>query len=411
MVAISRIRIGRKGGPVGRKVKRFSGLRWAAIAAQTVLWLGLPFVTIGGESALRFDVPTLRLIVLGVGLRPGEYFVVLPAVLFLALSFLGFTLVLGRVWCGWACPQTAFTEYSELFAGYAGKAGRHLLVLLLSAIVSLDLIAYFISPYELIPELFAGTMASTPASIFLFFTVIIYLDIAFLGRRFCKTICPYAKLQGVMIDKDSLVVAFDTERTDECMECRACVRACPTGIDIRDGLQAGCVNCARCIDACAGVRAKRGRDGLVSYMFGGKDGRLRDAVSGKVVVISLLAAAALALTVYKTVDRDRVLVRAARSGRALYTTLPDGSVLNTYIVTLTNMQNTPDSCALTVSGIPGATAAGVDGPIPLAPQEAKTIPVAVKAAGDPLRHGPAGLSFMIKCEGGESESRVSFFYP
>ena len=235
----------------------FRTWRRAAEVAQAALVLGLPFLRIGGESALRFDVPTLRLHFFGASLAMDEMFPVLAAALAVTFAFLLGTLVLGRAWCGWACPQTVLSDLTARLDRWRRRGGARaalawLLLALASALAAAGLLWYFVGPRAFALGLWRGTLH--PAALWSWAATgaVLFLDLAFLRARFCATACPYARLQGVLFDRHTLVVAYDAARAADCIDCGACVRCCPTGIDIRDGLQMECIACAECIDAAFG---------------------------------------------------------------------------------------------------------------------------------------------------------------
>ncbi len=226
---------------------------------QAVIITGLPFVTIKGESALRFDIATLKLHIFGSVLWMREFYFILATALFFLL-FIGFvTIIFGRVWCGWFCPQTVLLDLSESIVDKAGKKLRKtlqkLILFPLSALISVTMIWYFVPPAETLSTLF---VAPTITAFFLVLWVLGYLELAFLGRGFCISICPYAMLQNLLFDKETLVIEYDVSRDATCMKCDACVTVCPVGIDIKKGLSAACIACAECIDACRNMTAKRG---------------------------------------------------------------------------------------------------------------------------------------------------------
>ena len=233
--------------------------RRAVEILQAVIVTGLPLVTINGESALRFDLATLKLHLFGSVIWMREFYLILAATLFFLL-FSGFvTITLGRVWCGWFCPQTVLLDLGESIAGVTGKKHRKtwqkLVLIPLSALVSITMIWYFIPPAETLSTLF---VAPTITAFFLVLWMLVYLELAFSGRGFCISICPYAMLQNLMFDKDTLVIEYDVSRDASCMKCDACVKVCPVGIDIKKGLSAACIACAECIDACRSMTATRG---------------------------------------------------------------------------------------------------------------------------------------------------------
>jgi cytochrome c oxidase accessory protein FixG len=249
---------------------------WRRVAewAQAGLVLGLPFLRIRGESALRFDVPRLELHAFGATIWMDEFFVVLAGSLFLLFAFLLLTVLFGRLWCGWACPQTALVDLTR-FLGSARKKGgwrvpaAYGAVALASLLVAANLIWYFVTPAEFFRRMATSSLGPAIGGTWLVAAAVVFADLAFWRQGFCATTCPYAKFQGALLDRDSMVIAYDSRREEDCIDCKACVRVCPVGIDIRHGLQAACTSCGECIDACAPIMAKLGRrPKLVGYFFG-----------------------------------------------------------------------------------------------------------------------------------------------
>ncbi len=233
---------------------------------QAVTLTGLPFLVIKGQSALRFDIPTLKLYVFGSVIWIREFYLILGVVLFFLLFIAFVTVIFGRIWCGWLCPQTVLLDLSKsivkLFGRKNQKTIQSLLFILLSALVSITMIWYFVPPAETLKTLF---VSSTITSFFLVLWIAIYLELSFLGRKFCTSICPYAMLQNALFDKDTLVIEYDVSRDDTCMKCDECVRVCPVGIDIKNGLSSACIACAECIDACRVLSEQRGMPPFPNY--------------------------------------------------------------------------------------------------------------------------------------------------
>ena len=288
-----------------RSARRIAG------ALQALLIIGLPFLRIKGESALRFDIPSLQLHFFGVTLWMEEFFIFLSSLLFMTFLIVFITLLFGRIWCGWTCPQTVlsdFTWFVDLVSrkNPAAKAAAFLATLILSVVAAASLIWYFVSPYEFFPRLIAGQLGSVVGGFWIVLTGIIFADLALVRRDFCATVCPYAKMQSALFDKKTLVIAFDPRREEECMDCGACVRACPTGVDIRKGQSVACISCAECIDACDRMMAKREgaglRGGLIGYFFGipGEKGKL---LRGNVMLIGSVTAASFLFFVYISLSR------------------------------------------------------------------------------------------------------------
>ncbi|ABS25430.1 4Fe-4S dicluster domain-containing protein [Anaeromyxobacter sp. Fw109-5] len=328
--------------------------RWRRLAgaAQGLLWLGLPFVYVGGESALRLDVPAGRLHALGASFAIDEAFVVLAATLLLTAAFLLVTLLYGRVWCGWSCPQTVLGDLTRLVERARGRRGRwrrpagFAVVALVSAVAAASLLWYFVSPYEFFRRLAAGTLGPVLGGGWLALAAVLFADLAFVRETFCATVCPYAKLQGVLFDRHTLVVAYDRRRAADCVDCGACVRVCPTGIDIRAGPQMECIACAACVDACAPIMAKLQRGpNLVGYFFG-EPGTPRRLARPGVLALAGATAAALAVLVAVVAGRAVVDVNALAEPAFAPRRASDGRVVNAYSVALENHGRAPVTVGL-----------------------------------------------------------------
>jgi len=332
-------------------IKKYHITRRLSGAVLITILIGLPFLRVHGESAFRFDIPSLRLLFFGTEIWMADFFIILVAVIFLTFLTLFTTTVLGRVWCGWLCPQTVLVDATQFMetSRTASLAG-----LVLCAVIALSLIGYFVSPYDL-PALFraGGTPARIVAVSWVALAVILFLDLVALRRSFCSTVCPYAKLQGVLFDDRTLVVAFDTRRSEECMQCAACVKACPMGIDIRKGLQSACIHCAECVDACAARMAPGNRKPLVNYSFGlpggrGPGVRMNPVITGSATVISF------AFLLYLSTSR----LPFDMNVRLNYADRPamqqEGSVTNSYVLSLRNMTKSDLELDMTAASPAGA---------------------------------------------------------
>jgi cytochrome c oxidase accessory protein FixG len=377
--------------------------------------LGLPFVRVGGESALRLDVPAGRLHAFGASYAVDEAFVVLAATLLLTAGFLLVTLLWGRVWCGWACPQTVLGDLTAWVVPERRARPRRwrrplgfLAVAAVSAIAAANLVWYFVEPGEFLARLAAGTLGPVLGGAWAVLFAVLFLDLAFLRATFCATACPYAKLQGVLFDRSTLVVAYDRRRAADCVDCGACVRVCPTGIDIRDGLQVECIACAACVDACAPVMAKLRRpQELVGYFHGdpspaldgtgpgspGGDERGGRAGPFRPAALALggatLASAALLVAVVATrslLDLSAVPEQGFAPRRAA-----DGRAVNAFSVALENHARAPVTVALALAA-GGAEVEVRPGHVALAAGERRQVRVVVAARGLPAGRSPGELS-------------------
>jgi cytochrome c oxidase accessory protein FixG len=367
--------------------RRFRSWRRAAGAAQAALALGLPFLRVGGESALRFDVPTLRLHVLGASLSMDEMFPVLAATLFITFAFLVGTLVLGRAWCGWACPQTVLSDLGAGLDRWRRKGGARaalawILLALGSALVAADLLWYFVEPGAFLAGLARGTLHPVALGSWAAATLVLLLDLAFLRARFCATACPYARMQGVLFDRHTLVVAYDASRAPDCIDCGACVRCCPTGIDIRRGLQMECIACAECIDACQPIMRKLGRrPDLVGYFFG-EPGRPRRLARPAVLALGGLAAASLALLAGTAAARTALDLEAQPATDFAPRRTAEGEAVNAYQVSLENRGREPVALRLRLEAAePGVEVRLRPDEVRLGPGERRHLRVVALAGG------------------------------
>lgn len=373
-----------------RPWRRLAELTQAAVA------LGLPLLRVNGESALRFDLATLRLHVFGATVWMDELFVVLAATLFVCFAFLLVTVLFGRVWCGWACPQTALVDLTG-FLGRARKRGGWRLgaaygtIGLGAALVAANLTWYFVPPGEFLRDLATLSLGPTLSGIWFALAAVLFADLAFWRQGFCATTCPYAKLQGALLDRHAMVVAYDVRRDQDCVDCKACLRCCPVGIDIRDGLQSACTSCTECIDACRPIMARLGKaPDLIGYSFGAA-GTPRRLLRPASIALGILAVAALGLTAAVAADRQPLEVTLSGSDFAPRRTAA-GEVYNALTLAVENRGREPLALALSVSARGAASGATFElrpDAVRLAPGEHRR--VRVMAVGRGLPPGAASL--------------------
>jgi len=369
------------------------------------IFVGLPFLRIGGESALRFDVPSLRLHLFGAAVRIDEFFTLLLALFSLTFFFIWLTVVYGRIWCGWLCPQTVLVDLT----GPEGKRKKglrpalvaQLRILIVSAAAGAVTVWYFVSPYNFFRHLAAGSLGPVPLWSWVVLSALIWLDLLLVRFTFCATVCPYSRLQGVMFDRQTLAIAFDETRNDECIECSACVKACPVGIDIRRGLQAACVNCTECIDTCARIMARKKTRSLVGFFYGGPGGASRPWRPAGVIP---LGAALLFLALFiialagrpeleaTLLPRHEVFPRLAASGR----------VINSFELSVENRDDVPLILRLSAESASGAARLSpgrikLDAgehrrlPLTLSADSAGPVDIIIEGAAGPLRRLPATI--------------------
>jgi len=282
---------------------RFTNYRTYVSWGFFILFLSLPFIQMNGRPFFLFNIPEAKFIIFGKVFWPQDFFIFGLTMVSFVIFIVLFTAAFGRLFCGWVCPQTIFMEMvfrkiEYLIEGDASaqrilkngswttekiikKTVKHLVFFLMSFIIANFFLAYIIGIKELwkiitepVTEHFAGFMS------LLLFSGVFYGVYAFFREQVCTVVCPYGRLQGVLLDRNSLIVAYDYKRGEprgkvkdkealslgDCIDCLQCVKVCPTGIDIRNGTQLECVNCTACIDACDNIMDKIGRPrGLVRY--------------------------------------------------------------------------------------------------------------------------------------------------
>lgn len=375
---------------------RFTRARRITALGLIVFYLSLPWITIAGYPAVFFDIAGRRFHLFGITLATQDLWL-----LFFVISGLGFSLffitaLLGRVWCGWACPQTVFLDhiYRRIERWIEGDAvkrraldaapwtagkllkrlGKHTAYFLVSVVITHLFLAYFVSLKEVWEMVHAAPAEHWAAFGFIVVsTAIIYLNFAWFREQLCIVICPYGRIQSALIDDHSLVVGYDAARGEprgrpgvpgvgDCIACNRCVQVCPTGIDIRQGLQMECVGCTACIDACDDVMTKLQRPrGLVRYdsqkAFSG--GRTRWLRPRTILYGVLLAAGASVATWALTT------VRPAYFGVTRMTGAPyivdESAIRNQFLVRIVNKRNEAASFAIHVTSAPAdARVVGVD---------------------------------------------------
>jgi cytochrome c oxidase accessory protein FixG len=339
-------------------------LRWIANAALIAILFATPWIQIAGEPLVLFDVPERKFHVFGLVIFPQEPYFLWLIVAAGVLCLFFFTALAGRLWCGWACPQTVFTDVYAAVArrieGWKGnsppprvatwrKVLKHYVLFSLSSFVGFHLAAYFRTPYEMLGGLTQGEYFPTAAAFIGVFTLLAYLDFVFVRQVFCKYICPYARLQGVLFDADTLVIGYDTRRGEprgkkgstegDCVDCGLCVAVCPSDIDIRKGLQYECIACTQCIDACNGVMAQIDREpNLIGYasMKGPEPHAPARLLRPRVVAYGVLLVGVAVAFVALLERRLPMDLRIARNRTSLYTTVADGRIGNAFTLHIEN---------------------------------------------------------------------------
>jgi len=323
-----------------------------------LLFLALPLVRVNGDSLLRLDVPGRTLHVFGAHLRIVEFQLVLVAVLLLVFGFLLMTMVLGRVWCGWLCPQTALSDLSECLSTRLSRLrNRALRIAIQEAchaavafLLAAVLLWYFVPAGDFLRRLATGRLGAVAGGSLLVLAVVTYLNLALVRRLFCREICPYGRIQFMTMDRRTLTLLFEDEDA-RCIGCGACRAVCPMGIDIKDGARATCINCGRCLDACRKVMAARGGDGLIHYRFGTSTGEGNPRVRRGILATVVVLLGVILFTGLAT--RPGVTLKVQRGGAGQVKRL-SGSAVNFYTAYLENRGTQEERYSLEVAPAAGA---------------------------------------------------------
>ncbi|MBI5483531.1 MAG: 4Fe-4S binding protein, partial [Deltaproteobacteria bacterium] len=330
----------------------------------------LPFASLNGNPFLRMDISLLTLYLAGVPVRVDQFYLLLLATLFVIIVFLLLTVVLGRVWCGWLCPQTVFNDLAELIgrpfqkrvSPVFSKLVEHLIALIISKLIAFNLLCWFMPPGLLFSNLRKIPPHPLILCCFLSLTLFGYLNLILVKRSFCRSYCPYGRLQTALMDSGTLNLAFLEETAERCLNCSSCVRCCPMGIDVRDGFQIECIGCGRCIDACRSVMENRPDGaGLIDYRFG-KTKASGVRFGSKTITLSLLTLLIGIAFFWGMIARnqDAFAVQRVASVESLLT--PDGFQVQSWRATIGNRSELKKSYRISISPA-GQVEASLLGPV------------------------------------------------
>lgn len=401
----------------------------------------LPWLSWDGRQAVWFDLPERKFHILGLVFWPQDFPLLAFLLIIAAFGLFAVTVFAGRVWCGYTCPQTVWTSIfmwiEQRFEGSRNqrmrldkapwsmeKLGRKVLKhggwLFIAFLTGMTFVGYFYPIRELLPDLLTLSAGQWGVLWTIFFTCATYINAGWMREQVCKYMCPYARFQSVMFDQDTLIVSYDPVRGEprgsrkrdadhraqglgDCIDCNLCVQVCPTGIDIRDGLQYECIGCALCIDACNSVMDKMSYPrGLISYtsehqLQGGKTHWLRPRMIGYVLVLSVM----VGLFSYRVISRVPLEMTVIRDRNELYVTTMDGDIENIYTLSLVNMEQSMHEFEIVISGIDGAEIIG-DTLHTLDGGEVRSISLRVRIAPELLQRPSTEIEFTARATDRES---------
>lgn len=374
---------------------RFQNLRITALLTLLGIFHILPFFQWNQRQAILFDLSERRFFVFGINIWPQDFILLAFILLGLALTLFFATSLLGRVWCGYACPHTVYNEVfmwlEQKFEGNRSeqlklarqpwsskekllkRGGKYLSWLVVVICTGIGFVGYFTPIRELILNVF--TLKATPAQYFwiAFYGGFTWLQAGIVREQFCKYMCPYARFQGAMFDRDTLIIAYDEQRGEPrrrlkkadrdnpaqlgfCVDCTMCVQVCPTGIDIREGLQLECIACAACIDACDNmmdqINAPRG---LIRYTStNALEGKKTRFVRPKTLGYGLVLSLAFVLFIFMVITKSDVEIDVIADRNMLSRELRGGKIQNVYTVQILNKSEQERRFIVSTRGLPDA---------------------------------------------------------
>ncbi|TFH88446.1 cytochrome c oxidase accessory protein CcoG [Billgrantia azerbaijanica] len=379
----------------------FQRLRRSSNWMLMALYFGLPWVNWGDRPIIWFDLPTREFHLFATTFYPQDFILLAWLLIICALGLFLITVFAGRVWCGYSCPQSVWTFLFIWFEHRLEgprhrrirrdqsprsvdtlwrKTAKHGAWLTIAFATGVTFVGYFTPIRQLVIDL--ATLDANLWALFWigFFTLFTYLNAGWLREQVCLHMCPYARFQSAMFDPNTLIVSYDTARgeprrdrhpkasdreaapTGDCIDCELCVQVCPTGIDIRNGLQYECIGCAACIDACDSVMERVGKPrGLVRYtteraLAGQPTRLLRPQLLGYAAALMVM----IGLLVTFIANRIPLEFEVTRDRQQLYEQTEEGRILNHYSLTLRNQDSDAHHYRLTAAGLPDLTLVGAD---------------------------------------------------
>lgn len=428
----------------------FARWRWGLVLLTQLVFYGLPWVQWGERQAVLFDLAARRFYLFGYVLYPQDFIYLTGLLVISALSLFLFTAVAGRLWCGFACPQTVYTEIflwierkvegdrnarmkldgsPASMQKFAKKGTKHFLWIALSLWTGFTFVGYFTPILTLWGEAFMLSFGPWEWFWVNFYAFATYGNAGFMREQVCKYMCPYARFQSAMFDKDTMIVSYDAARGEprgsrgrkvdfkarglgECIDCNLCVQVCPTGIDIRNGLQYECIGCAGCVDVCDSVMDKMNYPrGLIRFttqnaVKNGWQGQavLRRVLRPRVLVYgAVLAALTLGLAISLAM-RTPLKVDVVRDRAALARIVSGGKLENVYRLQIMNATEQTQRYRISADGLEGIALAS-EPEVEVGPAESRWVAVRLQIPYGTAKPGSHPIHFDIGTAGGDAHVR------
>ena len=415
----------------------FEKVRQSLGLSMIGLFVLAPWIQYDGKQALLFNLAEQRFNIFGLTLWPQDLTVLAYGLIVSAFGLFFVTTFAGRVWCGFTCPQTAWTHmfiwFEEKIEGprnkrmkldqrkmdadkLARKSAKHFAWITVSLLTALSFVGYFVPVNELFINFFTFDVGFWTGFWVIFFAACTYGNAGYMREIMCTHMCPYARFQSAMFDKDTFTVAYDAKRGEnrgprsrrltseqiqekelgDCVDCNLCVQVCPTGIDIRNGLQYECISCGACVDACNGVMEKMGyAKGLVSFtseheLAGGTTKIFRPKLIGYALVLAIMSS----LLIYDVVSRVPLEVDIIRDRNSLDRETNEGLIENVYTLKVLNKSQLEQTYQIEVLGLEGAKYLG-DNEVTVGGGGVFTLPISVAVDPVNLEEGTQKIYFKV----------------
>ena len=413
----------------------FAALRVTAVIALLGIFYLTPWIQWDGHQAVLFDLPARKFHIFWLTLWPQDFLMLALLMIMMALSLFFFTALAGRVWCGYACPQTVWTEVflwmervieSDRMqrmkldeAPWSArkiriKATKQMAWVSFSIFTGFTFVAYFAPAADLVARTLSMSLGGWEAFWMFFYGFATYGNAGFMREQVCKYMCPYARFQSAMFDQDTLIVSYDAERGDprgsrrssadpaelglgDCINCSLCVQVCPTGIDIRDGLQYECITCSSCIDVCNTVMDRMNyAPGLIRYTTQhAKEGKTTRIVRPRTLIYLTLLAVVGSSLLFLLATREPMALDIVRDRNQLYRERA-GLIENVYTVKVLNLLEEPREFSLGVSGLDGLVIDGAVERFEVAAGDVVEVPVVLKARESVLEQRSSLITFELR---------------
>jgi len=434
----------------------YKNWRWTMIWITQIVFYGVPWLEWGQRQAVLLDISTHRFYIFGLVLYPQDLIYLVVILIIAALALFLFTAVAGRLWCGFACPQSVYTKIflwierqvegdrasrlrldaSKLNTNKLSKKTiKHALWISFSAWTGFTFLGYFTPIRDLIHNISQWSLSPWETFWICFYAFATYGNAGFLREQICKHMCPYARFQSAMFDNDTLIVTYDQERGEprsgrsrkvdakqtglgDCIDCSFCVQVCPTGIDIRNGLQQECISCGLCVDACNSIMDKMEYPrGLIRFStqnaltnHWSQEQVVKKILRPRVLIYSALLLLMSAGLVYSLVTRIPFKVDVIRDRGVMSRIAPGGKVENVYQLQITNASEHVETYHISVSGMEGLSLAS-DSEFTVNAAESRMVAVSLQIADGSIKSGSHPVVFEIVA--GDSKERLfekSIFY-